>query len=326
MKGIKVAKGQTLLDIAVQEYGNIEDIVLIAADNDLLITDRLTEGQTLNIRTDYTSSPAKQKYLQTNGVRPATDIAGATDISASIAAPDCYAGDSNTAVATITNNSASVAILTATLSWNNDEVTSPINELLFAGETKVINSTVAVPDVWLGSRVVELKNGIIATDTFKVKGMATYAQSNCLQCVAGQTYIKLHNNVLINESTITKQGTATFIRHATELNKLICTVSGTLYNLQFEDTTTVQYQFPLSEGGGLRIAHCVKTKMRADVPPTWTKQDVYHWNLKYGATKLTNTQTGEVAFIPYDINKVKVFDDAAVDNTDYASWTWTFTP
>lgn len=326
MKSIKVAKGQTLLDVAIQEYGNVEDIVLIAADNDLLLTDRLTEGQALSIRTDYTSSPAKQKYLQTNGVRPATDIAGANDVSATIAAPDCYAGDNNTAVATITNNSASVAILTATLSWNNDDITVPINELLFAGETKIINSTVVAPDLWLGNRIVELKNGIVASDTFKVKGKATYAQSNCLQCVAGQTYIKLHSNVQINESTITKQGTATFIRHATELNKLISTVSGTLYNLQFEDTGAIQYQFPLSEGGDLRIAHCVKTKTRADVPPTWTKQDVFHWNLKYGATRLVNTQTSQVAFIPYDITKVKVFNDAAVDNTDYAAWSWTFTP
>ena len=55
-----VQAGQTLLDIAVQEYGTIEAAFMLARTNDMGITDTLQAGQEL------------ADYCQRNSVCPAT--------------------------------------------------------------------------------------------------------------------------------------------------------------------------------------------------------------------------------------------------------------
>ena len=63
-----VQAGQTLLDIAVQEYGTIEAAFMLARTNDMGITDTLQAGQ--EIETVYNSELAD--YCQRNSVCPAT--------------------------------------------------------------------------------------------------------------------------------------------------------------------------------------------------------------------------------------------------------------
>ena len=58
-----VQAGQTLLDIAVQEYGTIEAVFMLAKANDMSITDSLQAGQQIEI-------PEKVYWLITAGGTP----------------------------------------------------------------------------------------------------------------------------------------------------------------------------------------------------------------------------------------------------------------
>ncbi len=48
-----VQAGQTLLDIAIQEYGTIEAVFMLAKANDMSITDTLQAGRKLKYRRRY---------------------------------------------------------------------------------------------------------------------------------------------------------------------------------------------------------------------------------------------------------------------------------
>lgn len=65
MKLVKVLYQQTIIDIAVQELGDAERAVEIAALNGLGITDELTAGQVLQVP-DYDLSKINTVQLFTN--------------------------------------------------------------------------------------------------------------------------------------------------------------------------------------------------------------------------------------------------------------------
>lgn len=66
-----VQAGQTLLDIAIQEYGTIEAASMLAKTNDISITDTLQAGQILEMPEKVYNSELAD-YCQRNSVCPAT--------------------------------------------------------------------------------------------------------------------------------------------------------------------------------------------------------------------------------------------------------------
>lgn len=66
-----VQAGQTLLDIAIQEYGTIEAAFMLAKANNLSITDTLQAGQSVDIPEKVYDSELAD-YCQRNSVCPAT--------------------------------------------------------------------------------------------------------------------------------------------------------------------------------------------------------------------------------------------------------------
>lgn len=69
-----VQAGQTLLDIAVQEYGVAEAAVLLAQTNDLSLTDSLAAGQVLEVA-EQVYDKNMSDYCRNNNVCPATETA-----------------------------------------------------------------------------------------------------------------------------------------------------------------------------------------------------------------------------------------------------------
>lgn len=59
MKAVKILAGQTMVDIAIQELGDLERVFEIAVDNDTSISDELLPGSFLNVG-DYV---ADKRYL-----------------------------------------------------------------------------------------------------------------------------------------------------------------------------------------------------------------------------------------------------------------------
>lgn len=69
-KSIVIKEGQSILDISVQEYGNISGVWLIMEDNPELgsLDDNLTSGVLLRIRvSDPKKDVATAAYMQNNG-------------------------------------------------------------------------------------------------------------------------------------------------------------------------------------------------------------------------------------------------------------------
>ena len=66
-----VQAGQTLLDIAVQEYGTIEAVFMLAKANDMSITDSLQAGQQIEIPEKVYNSELAD-YCRRNSVCPTT--------------------------------------------------------------------------------------------------------------------------------------------------------------------------------------------------------------------------------------------------------------
>jgi len=71
MNQIKVRAGQTLADIAVQEYGAFEAAVDLAVENGISITDDLVGGDEIT-PVDKTYNLAMEQYCKNNNVSPAT--------------------------------------------------------------------------------------------------------------------------------------------------------------------------------------------------------------------------------------------------------------
>jgi len=77
---MKVAQGQSLIDIAIQECGSAEAAILIAIANGIAVTDELTPGVGLII--PGASNKAVAAYYAARNIKPATQVAesGATTV------------------------------------------------------------------------------------------------------------------------------------------------------------------------------------------------------------------------------------------------------
>lgn len=65
-----VSKGQCMIDIAIQAYGDIATLFDLAKDNNLEVDDDLTPGQVLQIRDTLpdTANPDLAAYFTRNGI------------------------------------------------------------------------------------------------------------------------------------------------------------------------------------------------------------------------------------------------------------------
>ncbi len=69
---ITVRDGQTLSDIAIQQYGSLEAVTLLAEANNIGITDTLQPGQQLEIpQKEYNKEV--RRYCENHDVAPATE-------------------------------------------------------------------------------------------------------------------------------------------------------------------------------------------------------------------------------------------------------------
>ena len=75
---VDVKDGQTLADIAIQEYGSLEALPALAAANAIGMTDTLEAGSRLQ-RPDVSDNRLIQQYCKANDVSPATER-GMTDV------------------------------------------------------------------------------------------------------------------------------------------------------------------------------------------------------------------------------------------------------
>lgn len=76
---ITVLNNQTLLDIAIQEYGTVEAVFLLAQENRISPTERLEVGQKLK-RPDTIYNREMENYCKGNRVSPATLESTQSDI------------------------------------------------------------------------------------------------------------------------------------------------------------------------------------------------------------------------------------------------------
>lgn len=67
---VVVESGQTLMDLAIQIYGNANSIIDLAKDNGLSITDELTPGTTLQVREQMPENSTEifADYLNENSI------------------------------------------------------------------------------------------------------------------------------------------------------------------------------------------------------------------------------------------------------------------
>lgn len=77
---ITVLPNQTLLDIAMQEYGTAEAVFLLAQQNRISPTERLTVGMELK-RPDVILNKDMENYCKANRVSPATLENSQSDIT-----------------------------------------------------------------------------------------------------------------------------------------------------------------------------------------------------------------------------------------------------
>lgn len=68
---------QTLADIAIQEYGDLRAVVIIAAENGLSVTDDIKPGVILKCP-EFVLNRYMQHYVYVNNISPAT-VVGSVD-------------------------------------------------------------------------------------------------------------------------------------------------------------------------------------------------------------------------------------------------------
>lgn len=68
---VTLLPNQTLLDIAIQEYGDLAGVFILARDNDISPTEKLTPGMTVSVP-DVVINRETQEYCKANNVSPAT--------------------------------------------------------------------------------------------------------------------------------------------------------------------------------------------------------------------------------------------------------------
>lgn len=79
MKSVTILPHQTMSDIAVQEYGDMAALFLIAHENDLSPTARLEPGTVLRLP-DVVVNREMQAYCKNNRVSPATSETADSEI------------------------------------------------------------------------------------------------------------------------------------------------------------------------------------------------------------------------------------------------------
>lgn len=68
---VVVRDGQTLADVAIQEYGALEAVVQLAFDNSMSVSDVPQAGTALRLH-EKTYSRVMRDYCRARGVQPAT--------------------------------------------------------------------------------------------------------------------------------------------------------------------------------------------------------------------------------------------------------------
>lgn len=78
MKVIKVGFGQTIEDLAIQEFGSISGIRFLLEDNSISLDDNLYPGQLINIRSTEITDQESQtvNFLKQNNIRPTAGFVG----------------------------------------------------------------------------------------------------------------------------------------------------------------------------------------------------------------------------------------------------------
>lgn len=74
---ITIEDGQSLIDAAIQEYGDARGIILLIQDNEVNLADDLVAGSTLQVRlgpeTGEVPSVARMNYFRERRIRVITD-------------------------------------------------------------------------------------------------------------------------------------------------------------------------------------------------------------------------------------------------------------
>ncbi len=71
---VEVKQGQSLMDVAVQVYGDVQAVYKLAEDNGLEITAQLTPGQLLEVSTDKAMNKAVASFFKRKELYPATSM------------------------------------------------------------------------------------------------------------------------------------------------------------------------------------------------------------------------------------------------------------
>lgn len=74
MKAINVINYQSIFDIALLAYGNLEGVVSLCLENNLSLTDELVPGQTIKVPEYAESKTEIVKYFEDRNINPATAI------------------------------------------------------------------------------------------------------------------------------------------------------------------------------------------------------------------------------------------------------------
>ena len=77
---IKALHNQTLLDLAIQQYGSAEAVVSMAISNNISITEDIEVGNKISTEQENISNQPIAQYFQSNRLYPATALEQAVDI------------------------------------------------------------------------------------------------------------------------------------------------------------------------------------------------------------------------------------------------------
>lgn len=80
MKEVTVKNGQTLIDICIQELGDPEQLLVVAALNELEVTELLTAGQTILVPDFALDKKAIVKIFTDPALAPASDKGDLSDV------------------------------------------------------------------------------------------------------------------------------------------------------------------------------------------------------------------------------------------------------
>ncbi|WP_166964589.1 hypothetical protein [Yeosuana marina] len=71
---VRVKYKQSLLDIAIQQYGSIAEAFVLAVENNLSVTDIIVPGTIINIPVLEASNPEVQTYYSKKQIKPSTAL------------------------------------------------------------------------------------------------------------------------------------------------------------------------------------------------------------------------------------------------------------